>query len=274
MFTNFSRLPYPLSSTDRIIFLVISFLSGVLAIPYSMIKKIGIRRSIVIIFAQLMPKDFLIDFLGVKFIARKGKTDILILNEISEPWMKNIFKPNRDDVVVDVGSHVGKYSLVASKLVGNSGKVIAIEAEPENYKALLRNISINSFTNITPLNLAAFNKNSKINLYIDELDNQNSLKANIKRGRSVEVEARTIDSIANEYNISKIDFLKIDVEGAEVEVLEGMEHILRNSPDLKVLIETSEKNKPFVDNFLNKFHRHECKILSLGYYLYSPKKTL
>jgi hypothetical protein len=121
-----------------------------------MIKKIGIRRSIVIIFAKLMPKDFLIDFLGVKFIARKGKTDILILNEISEPWMKNIFKPNRDDIVVDVGSHVGKYSLVASKLVGNSGKVIAIEAEPENYKALLRNISINSFTNITPLNLLYF----------------------------------------------------------------------------------------------------------------------
>jgi len=104
-----------------------------LVIPISYFKKVRVKEAIFTIFPKLMPKDILVEFYGVRFIARRGKTDILILNKFSEPWMAYYFKPKRGDVIVDVGAHVGKYALVAAKMVGRNGKIIAIEAHPEKF---------------------------------------------------------------------------------------------------------------------------------------------
>jgi len=104
---------------DKLLYIFLVFLTAILIIPISYFKKVRIKEAIFIIFPKLMPRDILIEFYGVRFIARRGKTDILILNKFSEPWMACYFKPRRGDVVVDVGAHVGKYALVAAKNVGS-----------------------------------------------------------------------------------------------------------------------------------------------------------
>lgn len=202
-----------------------------------------------------MPKDLLIEFKGVRFIARKGKADILLLNNLSSPRMWDYFTPNKGDVVVDIGAHVGKYALVAAKRVGREGKVIAIEAHPENFKALLNNITLNDLQNIIALNAAAFSENGKILRLFGQWDTSYSLKS--WDAKHTKVETRTIDSILKQYGIRNAEWVKIDVEGAETEVLVGMKETIENSPNLKILVEVSRSNEHDIDQILNGF-RKKC----------------
>jgi FkbM family methyltransferase len=240
---------------DKLFYLLAILLATVLVIPYSLIKKKTVKQSLFAVYPRVLLKDVLIDFYGVKFICRRGKTDILLLNELSEHWAWYYFKPNRGDVVIDVGAHVGKYALPATRMVGEEGKVIAIEAHPENFEALMRNISLNNFHNIIALNVAAYNENHKKVLLAGSCDSQFSIKFRPKRNKFIEVETRTVDSIMQENGIDKADWVKIDVEGAEIEVLEGMKDIINKSPDLKVLVEVFRGNEHKVDRILKGFKR-------------------
>jgi len=74
-------------------------------------------------------------------------------------------------------------------------------------------------------------------------------------GQKIEVEARTIDSILKQLNVAEVDWVKIDVEGAEVEVLEGMRELIKRSPRLKILIEVREENRKRVDEILRGFKK-------------------
>ena len=219
--------------------------------PISILRKRTLRQSASIVFTSLMPKDLLIEFKGVRFIARKGKADILLLNVLSSPWMWDYFTPNEGDVVVDVGAHVGKYALIAAKRVGKEGKVVAVEAHPENFKALLNNIRLNDFQNVITLNAAAFNEEGKTLRLFGQWDTAYSLKS--WHAECTRVETRTTDSILKQYGIRNADWVKIDVEGAETEVLVGMKETIENSPNLKILVEVNRSNEHEVDGILSGF---------------------
>jgi len=244
--------PPTLKFVDKAIYWILVFLTA-LIIPAVMLKGKTIKEAIFTVFPKLMPKDLLINFHGVKFIARKGKTDILLLNDLSEPWMAKYFKPREGEIVVDVGAHVGKYALVAAKMVGDRGKVVAVEAHPENFRALCDNISLNGFRNVVALNVAAYNKNFEEVLLSGSRDDVYSLKEQLKNG--IKVETRTIDSILQELGIKTVNWVKIDVEGAEVEVLQGMKHVIENSQNLKLFVEVRKENEYKVDEILKGFKK-------------------
>jgi FkbM family methyltransferase len=162
------------------------------------------------------------------------------------------FNAKQGDIVVDVGAHIGKYTIIASKRVGENGKVIAIEAHPGNYEMLNRNIKLNGLTNVTTLNYAVYSKESKIKLYMPDeefgytmhhsimfsyLSPKYSLKGK-ENEKFIEVNANTLDNLLQKNGISReVNWIKIDVEGAEFEVLKGATEILSNSKDICLLIE-------------------------------------
>ena len=78
------------------------------------------------------------------------------------------FTPKQGDIVVDIGAHMGRYTIISSKRVGTNGKVIAIEAHPGNFEMLNRNIKLNQLTNVIPLNYAVYSKETKIKLYLPD----------------------------------------------------------------------------------------------------------
>jgi len=91
--------------------------------------------------------------------------DDFINMTIREDDLLERFNPKEGDVVVDVGAHIGRYTLISSKRVGPKGKVIAIEAHPSVLKMLNKNIKLNHLTNVTALNYAVYSKETKIKLY-------------------------------------------------------------------------------------------------------------
>ncbi len=155
------------------------------------------------------------------------------------------FSPKEGDVVVDIGAHIGRYTLISSKRVGPSGKVVAIEANPYNFEMLNHNINLNQLTNTLTLNCAAFSKETKIRLYVTSENLDPTIYNTILLDRApykekfVEVDANTLDNLLqqNGINAEDVNWVKIDVEGAELEVLKGSTNVISKSKDIALLIE-------------------------------------
>jgi len=171
------------------------------------------------------------------------------LGESHEPWMWNYLKSLKDnDVFVDVGAHIGLYSIYVAR-ISKRGKVIAIEPHPENFQFLLLNIKLNKLRNVIALNLVAWKENVELPLYIADSSGGHTLKPTTARKRVVSIRGRRLDDIIGELGISKVSFVKIDVEGAEVEVLEGLRNTLRiHRP--KLMVEVWKDNAGAVRRFL------------------------
>ena len=164
---------------------------------------------------------------------------------IREDHIIEHFTPKQGDVVVDIGAHMGRYTIIAAKRVGTKGKVMAIEANPSNFEMLNRNIKLNQLTNIISLNNAVYSKETKIKLYLPGEELGDTIYNTIVSDRAknedkfVEVSANTLDYLLQSKGIEQeqVNWIKIDVEGAEFEVLKGATNILSNSKDIALLIE-------------------------------------
>jgi FkbM family methyltransferase len=145
-----------------------------------------------------------------------------------------------DMCVLDVGAHHGLYTLLASKRVGTRGKVIAFEPSPRERRSLSRNLRLNSASNVHIEPFALGNEVSKAALYLVQgaEDGCNSLRPPAVRASTptVTVDTNSLDRYLEEAGISKVDFVKLDVEGAEREVLLGAQGLLAGSSPSRPVI--------------------------------------
>ncbi len=181
-----------------------------------------------------------------------NKEDFVVMTKHEDDILRQVFRPRSGDVVVDVGAHMGRYTLTAAKSTGRDGRVIAVEAHPYNYKMLCRNIELNGVSNVIALNCAAFSEEkSGLRLYLPDEQLGYTMHHSLMAGylvskyheaaekRYIEVQAHTLDYIVKTSGVGhdRINWLKIDVEGAEYEVLKGSSQILAASKDISLLIE-------------------------------------
>jgi FkbM family methyltransferase len=146
------------------------------------------------------------------------------------------------DAFVDVGANVGYFSLQAARLVGDQGRVVAIEASPSLYARLLENLALNAVRNVRALNVAAADRTGRLRLYHGPADNQggSTLLASATSGATFECEvaAQPLAALVTREEWRRARVIKIDVEGAEAAVAEGMAALLADArPDLEVVME-------------------------------------
>lgn len=175
--------------------------------------------------------------------------DFSIMSPLWEKNLKAAFVLKEGMIFLDVGAHAGAYTLRAAKMVSKEGRVIAVEPNKENFEILLRNIGLNELGNCIPLNVAAYSANEEVVLFDGPDFAQHSIKEDFGLG-SYKVKARTLDSVLEEMGIKKLDLVKIDVEGAELEALEGLEKtLIQDNPT--IIIEILKKDQRKVIEYLN-----------------------
>lgn len=159
-------------------------------------------------------------------------------------WIQCRLRPG--DVFIDVGANIGYYSLLASKLVGDSGKVVSVEALPQIFVRLEQNLRQNDTRNVRTVNAAAWDKPEKVKIFtrqegpsgsttlIPEWADQWHLQ------QQLEIDAKPLSDILTEEEIKSARLIKIDVEGAEWHVISEMQSWLsRTRKDLEIVIEIS-----------------------------------
>ena len=134
------------------------------------------------------------------------------------------------DVVIDVGANIGCFTMLASRAVGPTGRVIAIEPDPANFRQLVHNIALNRLTNVTPLNIALGATDGLATLYSPMVGLFSSIFPFVNgqpvTGMQTTVPMMTLRSLMTEQGVAECNYLKLDCEGAEHLIVQSI------SPDL------------------------------------------
>lgn len=142
-------------------------------------------------------------------------------------------------VMIDVGAHVGYFSLLAARQIGPEGMVFSFEPDPINYELLVQNIELNKYNNISPVNAAVGDTVGSLTLFQTALDSgrHSIYHHGLPENGSIEVDVSTLDAFLNARDRPDINLVKVDVEGAEMDVLRGMTGLLERCPNLKLIME-------------------------------------
>jgi len=167
--------------------------------------------------------------------------------------------------VLDIGAHIGYYTLLAANLVGENGRVFAFEPYPHNFAVLEKNVTINGYKNVVLIQKAVSDKCGHINLFLSEYGTLHSLSNQVGK-KSIVVEAVTLDEFLGKD--CKVDVIKVDVEGAEMLVLLGADRLIRTNGNLKVFTEFSPgylKKAGFLpEEYLNKVMDYGFKLWNIN----------
>lgn len=145
------------------------------------------------------------------------------------------------NIVFDVGANAGLFALIAAKKVGSTGHVYAFEPGLRELQLLRNNIAINHLNNITVVDCAVSDKVGTAQFAISVDGAMNSLAQTKHPSQKIqewrEVKLTTLDYFIEQQSIKKVDFIKIDVEGAEKKVLQGAIKLLGSSNAPEILCE-------------------------------------
>jgi len=212
---------------------------------YHLKRKYGlVKNNLHYNLLQIMSKNgFLLkDIQGSKMLLNlrdEGISKELVFNDIREVGATNYMYRvvNKDDIVLDIGANIGYYALMEAKLVGENGKIYAIEPVPQNFELLKRNISINGYKNIKVFNFAIGDKNGTEKLYLSNKSNWHSIIAFDEQGsgKAIDVTIITIDTFLKDKQYPSL--IRMDVEGYEDKIIRGMMETLKKDRPLKLFIE-------------------------------------
>lgn len=159
-------------------------------------------------------------------------------NEIeSVVWCRRLIRPGMR--VLDVGAHIGYYTSLFSRLVGETGTVYAFEPHPENLGVLTRNAR---GRNVRRFPMAVGDRSRHVTLHLSSGSSNHSLLPGYTEPvGTLPVECAALDDLFAAGEIPAVDFVKIDVEGGELGALDGMERLLAASPEVALLVELNPR---------------------------------
>ncbi len=217
-----------------------SFLRGLVRVipnnfryPYYFYKKSVFGYVILPINGVLMYLDLRNDDGLCKELVLHGKREGLTVDYLlTSDFLKE------GDVALDVGGNIGYYALLESKLVGKSGKVFAVEPVRSNFELLNKNVALNRMKNVTTSQMAMGAEKGFVNIYVREKKNLSSLTQLPGDDKSVietqEVPMETVDEYAKKYIGRMPNLVRMDVEGFETSILEGMKECLKSGTTLLI----------------------------------------
>ena len=159
---------------------------------------------------------------GIKLKIRTRTTDLMALTNVwlIEEYVDDEFNIESNDIVLDIGGHIGLFALFASQFCKN-GKIFCFEPIQENYKMLIENININKIKNIYPNNLAVTKDTSTAKIFLNDDESGHSMF--IENKSFVQIDSKSLFDVFVDNRIEECNFLKLDCEGAEYEIIESLE---------------------------------------------------
>lgn len=139
----------------------------------------------------------------------------------AEHWF-HVYRPQPGDVIVDVGAGKGEDTIVFSQAVGPAGRVIAIEAHPATFRCLRLFCKLNQLDNVQAMESAIVDRAGPV-----AIESKEEWQANSIGTGDIQVPGITLDEAIDRAGVKHIDFLKMNIEGAEIRAVQGMDRTFR-----------------------------------------------
>ncbi len=183
--------------------------------------------------------------------SRKGSFEVVLNNGLEvksvrefdpEPLVAELYTLSLDpgSFAIDLGGHYGVVSVYLSQLVGATGKVITFEADKNNFEILSSNLELNGVSNVEAINLGVYNRSGILQFhsggsYTSSFHETSYVKKNLGKYETTQIPVVTLDERLAD--LERLDFIKMDIEGSEIEAIEGGKNILAKFLP-RLLIET------------------------------------
>ena len=146
------------------------------------------------------------------------------LERARKRWL-SFYQPKSGETVIDVGAGIGVESILYSRAVGTSGRVIAIEAHPRTYQCLVKTCEYSSLRNVTPLNIALVDREQVVSIEDDRQHIGNAIVPG-SSGERIRVRGRSLDEVCAELGVGDIAVMRANIEGAEKFAIQGMNNVI------------------------------------------------
>lgn len=234
---------------------------------FTMLPKRGTRRvpvyrtlyhSLYDFLWSFWPPDNVLEVQGSKMYLEVFQPDPTLrntfrayaLNRIHEKNTTELFRKTLQPghIFLDLGANLGYFSLLAARLVGRNGRVFAFEPEPRNFCYLTKNVRLNDYRNVTLEPQAVSDSPGKVKLFICPYDSGHHTinqpegirsyrpDYDYRQEQFVEVDRISLDEYFRD-PAQRVDVIKMDVEGAEMLALSGMDRLIRRQENLKIFVE-------------------------------------
>lgn len=141
-------------------------------------------------------------------------------------------------VIIDIGAHIGYYTVIAARIVGDGGQVIAFEPDTENFSFLEHTIKTNGFTNVSIHRMGISNKSGDTTLFVSPRNSGDHRIYQFSESRErIVIPLTTIDAFVKNHRLERIDFIKMDIQGAEGKALDGMQNTLKTQNSITLITE-------------------------------------
>jgi len=176
-----------------------------------------------IVYFKLTKNDYVIFETknNLKIKIRVNSTDLMALTHVwlIEEYSSPGFEINENDLIIDIGAHIGLFSLFSSQYCKN-GKILSFEPIKENYELLVENLRLNNIKNVYPFNKAVSENNSDVTIFLNKDESGHSMYSS--EGERIQVKSTSLKMIFEENKLDKCDFLKLDCEGAEYSIIDSL----------------------------------------------------
>jgi FkbM family methyltransferase len=196
-----------------------------------------------------------------------------------EPEVTWIFKKvlKQGDRVIDIGANIGWFTLLSARIVGRSGLVVSFEPEPENFSLLTKSICKNRFSNVISFNEVVSDIDGSQMLNLSQRSDLHSIVHDFG-GERILVQASKLETVAKRLNLDRVDLVKIDVEGAEPQVISGMRSLVDDGRVLHMVIEWSPSvwaaNLELLSWLFEAFNIYRINHVSFSRFTKMKKETL
>ena len=197
---------------------------------------------------------------------RVDSTDLMALTNV---WMIKEyeiekFHINKNDIIIDIGAHIGLFSLLVSKSCSD-GKIFSFEPIQENFNLLVDNLKSNKLNNVFPFNLAVAKNTSDVKLFLDNDDSAHSIFG--KDTNFVSVKAISLQKIFDENDINFCKILKLDCEGAEYEIIDSLpDKYFDKIENIIIEYHLADSKPELVKNLIMKIKNAGFKITTRPHY--------
>lgn len=207
-------------------------------IAYFFVARILKFKTTRTLFNLFRPSKVMVN--GLKMHVDKNDTIIsheLITNKIWDRYGSALFSIliKNGFTVLDIGAHIGYYTLLSSQKVGEKGQVISVEPDPHNFSYLKKNILSNNLKNVKLIHKAAGDKKKKVTFHVNTINTgDNRVFDNGQLRKVIKVDQVRLDDVLKDHSI---DVIKIDIQGSELGALKGLTKTLKKNKEIIVFTE-------------------------------------